>query len=181
LAGQLPLDSAVWSPLGSLQTLNLANNQLGGFVPPQLANLTALEDLQLEGNELVGNLPRSLPGSTLRSLNLADNQITGAVSWSWGLGGGVLEVGFWKWCPGAGVLEAVSWRPRPRTWLIPRGVLPRREGAWTLRRNHTFGTRWTQTVDKGSLVRDLACGQKEVTLPIHTQEQALESDTPVGA
>ncbi len=140
LAGQLPLDSAVWTPLGSLQTLNLANNQLGGFVPPQLANLTALEDLQLEGNKLVGNLPRSLPGGTLRSLNLADNQISGAVSDPSPNPLGLalsLQAVSWKRClgvpgqggdgvnprgvfPRGGGLELT---PKPHFWFQRRGVL----------------------------------------------------------
>ena len=38
LTGELPLDGQLWSRLPSLQELDLANNDLSGFVPPQLVH-----------------------------------------------------------------------------------------------------------------------------------------------
>ena len=36
LSGKLPLDGQLWSRLSSLQEIDLDNNRLSGFVPPQL-------------------------------------------------------------------------------------------------------------------------------------------------
>lgn len=36
LTGKLPLDGQLWSHLPALQELDLANNDVSGFVPPQL-------------------------------------------------------------------------------------------------------------------------------------------------
>jgi hypothetical protein len=36
LSGKLPLDGQLWSRLASLQDIDLDNNRLSGFVPPQL-------------------------------------------------------------------------------------------------------------------------------------------------
>ena len=39
LTGKLPLDGQLWSHLPALQELDLANNDISGFVPPQLVQL----------------------------------------------------------------------------------------------------------------------------------------------
>eukprot|EP00884_Botryococcus_braunii_P010125 jgi/Botrbrau1/19113/Bobra.0077s0026.1 len=83
LSGQLPLDSSVWSPLSSVQSLDLSGNQLVGFMPPQLGNISSLQELRLNGNKFTGMLPRYLPGDTLRSLDLSNNQLTGTLPVQW--------------------------------------------------------------------------------------------------
>jgi hypothetical protein len=54
LVGQLPLDAEVWGPLRTLQRLNLADNELSGYLPPQMEELTNLEYLTLSNNSMSG-------------------------------------------------------------------------------------------------------------------------------
>ncbi|KAI8852592.1 hypothetical protein BC829DRAFT_384722 [Chytridium lagenaria] len=64
----------------SLETLNLARNNLTGFIPHHLQNLTSLIDFYLARNNLNGTLPGSLARS--RSLNIIDvrsNQLSGHI------------------------------------------------------------------------------------------------------
>ena len=75
LAGSLPLDNSVWEPLGSLQSLNLAGNSISGYVPPEFTDLTNLQSVQLQNNQLQGPLPDL--STTLQSSNVAGNQLTG--------------------------------------------------------------------------------------------------------
>eukprot|EP00891_Asterochloris_glomerata_P006163 jgi/Astpho2/6163/fgenesh1_pg.00088_%23_8_t len=77
LTGSLPLDNSVWEPLASLQSLNLADNSIGGYVPPQFADLTNLQSVQLQNNQLQGPLPNLSTSTSLQSANVAGNQLTG--------------------------------------------------------------------------------------------------------
>ena len=54
LTGQLPLDKDVWGPLRTLKRLNLADNQLSGYLPPQMEELGNLEYLSLANNSMSG-------------------------------------------------------------------------------------------------------------------------------
>lgn len=46
--------------------------ELNGTIPPELANLTRLAELDLSTNRLTGGLPRELCGDTSRVSNLRD-------------------------------------------------------------------------------------------------------------
>ncbi len=54
LSGQLPFDASVWGPLSSLTSVNLANNNLGGFLPPQISALTSVTSVNLSGDSFSG-------------------------------------------------------------------------------------------------------------------------------
>jgi hypothetical protein len=56
LDGELPFDTSVWQPLNSLTSVNLANNNLSGFLPPQISELTNATSLNLGGNSFAGGL-----------------------------------------------------------------------------------------------------------------------------
>ena len=52
--------------------MNLSNNQLSGEIPPELAGLSNLETLYLDGNQLSGEIPPELGGlSNLAFLDLS--------------------------------------------------------------------------------------------------------------
>ena len=71
LTGTLPADSAVWEPLNTLQTIDLAQNQLSGAV-------RSLQRLVLASNLLQGTLPSWAAIQALQQINLANNRLTGA-------------------------------------------------------------------------------------------------------
>ena len=67
---------------GRVSRLALADNGLGGALPAALAGaeaLTALQELDLHGNDLDGELPANLGAAlpALRVLNLAENRLSG--------------------------------------------------------------------------------------------------------
>jgi Leucine-rich repeat (LRR) protein len=65
---------------GVVVRLALPFNRLIGVLPPELAWLTDLEELDLSGNQLSGTLPSSLGElRQLRILRLRDNQFSGAL------------------------------------------------------------------------------------------------------
>ena len=65
--------------LNYLELLNLSYNQLSDF-PPELGNLTDLQELYLEDNQLSGPIPPELVNlSSLGELNLAHNQLSGTI------------------------------------------------------------------------------------------------------
>ena len=80
---EAPLDQ--WSGVftdcdGSLTHLVLIGNQLAGPIPPELGNLSNLQELELLGNELTGPIPAELGNlSNLRWLGLQDNELTGPI------------------------------------------------------------------------------------------------------
>ena len=86
LDGQSPFNQYVFS--GHEEEERLANCQddcyLHGEIPPQLGQLTKLEDLTLSDNRLSGTIPAGLGGlltvrSQLQTLDLSHNQLTGAI------------------------------------------------------------------------------------------------------
>lgn len=108
LEGQLPLDEALWSSLSTVKNINLANNAIDGFLPPQMSAVTSLEYIALRDNDLESVLPVSweslsglkgvdLSGNRLfgdlppewsqlvelQSVDLSSNQFTGAIPESW--------------------------------------------------------------------------------------------------
>ena len=84
LTGPIPteLGSSSSSPL---YLLVLANNQLQGFIPTQLAKLAALRTLQVSGNQLTGPFP-TIVGHSLTQLrahlDVSNNQLTGSLAFS---------------------------------------------------------------------------------------------------
>ena len=66
--------------LSNLERLDLAFNQLSGPIPPDLGNLSSLEDLNLSWNQLTGPIPPELGNlSNLENLNISYNQLSGAI------------------------------------------------------------------------------------------------------
>ena len=77
LSGTIPPELG---DLTSLQELSLSGNQLSGAIPTELGKLTRLEHLWLHHNQLTGAIPPELGQLTrLERLNLQENQLTGAL------------------------------------------------------------------------------------------------------
>ena len=77
LSGTIPPELAA---LTNLQELDLHSNQLTGPIPHQLGALTNLQGLWLYGNRLVGPIPSQLGALTeLKELSLRDNQLSGTI------------------------------------------------------------------------------------------------------
>ncbi len=66
--------------LSNLEELDLDNNDLTGTIPPQLGNLSNLEELDLDNNRLTGSIPSELGNlSNLDDLDLDNNRLTGTI------------------------------------------------------------------------------------------------------
>lgn len=76
LGGLLPWDNRVWSSLGSLDSIDLAGNNVSGYIPPQIIQDLGLRTLNLANNSLQGPLPSTLPGS-MQAVATSSNQLTG--------------------------------------------------------------------------------------------------------
>jgi hypothetical protein len=78
-------DACTWygircSARGVITGLGLQGNNLSGSIPPELGNLTKLEDLWLRDNELSGPIPPELGKLTnLRYLLLSGNNLSGSI------------------------------------------------------------------------------------------------------
>ncbi|WP_420441654.1 Ig-like domain-containing protein [Candidatus Palauibacter sp.] len=65
---------------GRVSRLNLANNNVGGRMTPELRHLTGLTELILQRNRLRGPIPQELGElSKLEVLSLASNKLTGSI------------------------------------------------------------------------------------------------------
>ena len=63
----------------TLQSLNLAQNQLSGTIPTEIGLSTRLVWLRLQGNELSGTLPTDIEQlASLELINLGDNNFSGS-------------------------------------------------------------------------------------------------------
>jgi len=61
-------------------SLDLANNNLSGAIPPEIGDLSNLASLDLSGNNLSGKIPAAVGNLVnLDSLNLADNRLSGQI------------------------------------------------------------------------------------------------------
>ncbi len=77
LSGSIPPDLG---DLSGLQDLRLGSNQIGGSIPPELENLTSLQNLSLGRNQLTGSIPPDLGNLlNLRYMYLNNNQLTGSI------------------------------------------------------------------------------------------------------
>ena len=77
LGGEIP---AALSQLTALQVLRLDGNQLSGPIPPELGRLSHLRELNLGPNDLSGAIPGELGALTnLEELNLYDNDLSGEI------------------------------------------------------------------------------------------------------
>ena len=77
LTGELPPELG---DLSGLQELYLGANQLIGKIPPELGNLTSLIALDLRRNQLTGEIPPELANlKSLQGLDVAFNQLSGCV------------------------------------------------------------------------------------------------------
>lgn len=65
---------------GRVTHLHLNDNRLRGELPPELGNLTTLEELYLAQNQLTGGIPPAIGNLTdLKHLVLFQNELTGAI------------------------------------------------------------------------------------------------------
>jgi len=72
--------SGVTCEAGRVSKLALAGNQLNGTIPPELSNLTALQELYLSNNRLSGQIPPELGNLTaLQIFFFTDNRISGQI------------------------------------------------------------------------------------------------------
>ncbi|KAG6772404.1 receptor protein kinase TMK1-like [Populus alba x Populus x berolinensis] len=69
----------VVTTMDSVNVLWLHGNQFTGTIPESIGNLTVLQDLNLNGNKLVGFVPDSLAKMPLEHLDLNNNQLMGPV------------------------------------------------------------------------------------------------------
>jgi len=77
LSGSLPPEMG---DLTALQNLDLRSNQLTGEIPSELSQLSSLEHLGLDRNQLTGEIPPELSQlSSLGDLGLRSNQLTGEI------------------------------------------------------------------------------------------------------
>lgn len=80
LSGPIPLTLGGFGSLGNLEELSIYNNQLSGTIPVELATLTSLQQLRLDGNQLTGGIPAEFGAMpNLIGLELQSNQLSGAV------------------------------------------------------------------------------------------------------
>lgn len=84
LSGELPLNTAVWAPLSSLEELDVAGNSLHGYVPPEIGTLRDLRTLSLQENDFTGDLPVEWSQlSNLENLNVSGNAFEGSIPVDW--------------------------------------------------------------------------------------------------
>ncbi len=80
-AGQSPCGwFGVTCTSGRVSAINLGNNNLEGYIPSSIGNLTNLSSLFLNANKLTGNIPNSIGSLTnLTLIYLSRNNLSGSV------------------------------------------------------------------------------------------------------
>ncbi|CAN6709033.1 unnamed protein product [Malus baccata var. baccata] len=76
LSGEIP---NFWDSIPSLYILDVSNNSLSGSIPRSLTSLTLLRFLILSSNHLSGELPSMKNFTDMRSLDLGENNFSGAI------------------------------------------------------------------------------------------------------
>ncbi|CAM9368881.1 unnamed protein product, partial [Phaeothamnion confervicola] len=90
LTGTLVAATFLWE-METIAAFDAHDNLLTGTVPDEVADLVALEYLDLSGNSLTGDVPSPLGAmESLRTLNLADNNFD-SIGNDWGVDGTALE------------------------------------------------------------------------------------------
>jgi PKD repeat protein len=85
ISGAIPNTFGGGGRLLKLRTLWGQWLQLSGSLPPEMGSLTALKDLQLQGNALTGSIPTSWGGmASIETLYLGGNALTGSIPSSLG-------------------------------------------------------------------------------------------------
>jgi Leucine-rich repeat (LRR) protein len=62
-----------------LSIFNCKNCKLSGELPPEMGSLANIAHINLEANELTGELPSTLEQCAFKSIDLSDNQFTGEI------------------------------------------------------------------------------------------------------
>ncbi|KAK1288972.1 LRR receptor-like serine/threonine-protein kinase GSO2 [Acorus calamus] len=76
-SGSIPDD--YFSGVKGLKVIWLAYNGFTGEIPSSLSELDGLTELRLEGNKFSGKIPASIASPTLKSFNVSHNSLTGEV------------------------------------------------------------------------------------------------------
>jgi len=85
LEGQIPLDEGLWGNLDALQNFNVAENELSGFLPPQMSVLSNLEYLSVGSNQLESVLPGSWEAlAKVKGIDASGNMLYGDLPPQWG-------------------------------------------------------------------------------------------------
>lgn len=85
LEGQLPTDSGLWAKLNTVKDINLSNNQIDGYLPPEMSAASSLEYVSIRNNGLASVLPDSWSSlANLKGVDLAQNQLFGDLPAGWG-------------------------------------------------------------------------------------------------
>jgi len=80
LSGPLPTWYGITIAGNRVQEIRLSNNNLAGFLPPELGALSELRNLELDSNKVYQAIPSELGKlSKLRNLILNHNQLTGSI------------------------------------------------------------------------------------------------------
>ncbi|KAK1263729.1 Tyrosine-sulfated glycopeptide receptor 1 [Acorus gramineus] len=76
-SGSIPDD--YFSGVKTLKVIWLSYNRFTGEIPSSLSELDGLTELRLEGNKFSGKIPASIASPTLKSFNVSHNSLTGKV------------------------------------------------------------------------------------------------------
>ncbi|KAL3912495.1 MAG: hypothetical protein SGILL_006858, partial [Bacillariaceae sp.] len=76
IGGQLPESIG---QLTNIQTVRLNNNNIEGSIPASMSLLTSLRVLILSGNNLIGNIPAGLANTQGTTINLDNNELSGQI------------------------------------------------------------------------------------------------------
>ena len=143
---------------GRVTDLDLANNQLTGEIPAELAQLSQLQVLWLGFNQLTGEIPVELAQlSQLQVLTLDNNQLTGEIPvelgdlanlWALYLHSNELNGEIPSWLVNLTELRELSLWSNQLTGTIPPEVAPAQDrAALVVLYNATGGPNWTDNTN----------------------------------
>jgi Leucine-rich repeat (LRR) protein len=80
LTGRLNTWQGITMENGRVTGIYLADNNLSGYITPEIGNLTSLRSLDLHSNLMTGAIPEEIGSlSNLHMLNIGGNQLTGSI------------------------------------------------------------------------------------------------------